>query len=77
MESTEWITVQPNIGNDVRQEVSDWCYTTFKNRSNGDRNWFMTSNYTRELSATFDVVFKYLKDAEWFILRWGGEYNGI
>jgi hypothetical protein len=34
--------------------------------------WYITSNYTRSADGTFDVAFKHMKDAHWFIIRWGG-----
>jgi hypothetical protein len=77
MKPIKWITVQPNIGNDVRQKVRDWCDTTFNHHDNESSNWFMTSNYTRGHDASFDMLFKEFKHAEWFILRWGGVISSI
>jgi hypothetical protein len=77
MKPIKWITVQPNIGNDIRQEVKDWCSATFNEYDNEASQWFMTSNYTRSHEASFDLLFRHLKHAEWFILRWGGVISNI
>lgn len=77
MKPIKWITVQPNIGNDIRQEVKDWCSTTFHDHNNERCEWFMTSNYTRGHEASFDMLFKRLDHAQWFILRWGGCISSI
>jgi hypothetical protein len=71
------LTVHPNLGNDVRYEVIEWCnkqwgdYHLFE----GDEwTWFTTSNYDRGAeSGTFDVIFKDVKAANLFLLRWGGQ----
>lgn len=77
MKPIKWVTVQPNLGNDVRQAVKDWCSTTFHSYDNEYREWHITSNYTREEEASFDLLFKRLSHAEWFILRWGGCISNI
>jgi hypothetical protein len=69
------ITIQPLLGNTVINEVIAWCKTTF---GDGDfRTWRITSNYTRELEAEFDVVFTDEKHAMLFVLRWGGVYSKV
>jgi hypothetical protein len=77
MKPIKQITVQPSITNDIRQEVRDWCDMTFNHHDNESSDWCMTSNYDRGHEATFDVLFKQLKHAEWFILRWGGVISNI
>jgi hypothetical protein len=60
--------LHPEIGNDQRREVREWCKTSLK-----DYYWFMNSNYKRSLSGTFDITVTDLHAAELFILRWGGQ----
>jgi hypothetical protein len=72
MKPIKWITVHPELDNTVRQEVKYWCEKTFHSSDNDYPEWYMTSNYDRTYNGTFDMRFKHLKYAEWFILRWGG-----
>ena len=76
------VTVQPELTNNFRPEVSAWCSETFGSKDNDYVSWYITSNYTRGYDAEFDVVFERLQDAQWFIIKWGGvvsniEYDGI
>jgi hypothetical protein len=80
MKPIKEITVHPNLGNDVRQEVLAWCRETFNDEyaeSEEDYRWMVTSNYTRSYDGTFDILFKTTADAHWFILRWGGDIVNI
>lgn len=64
----------PNIGNDRRQEVMDWCENIYGKMNADVPRWMSKSNYTYPLSyaGTFDIWFYDQKDANWFLLRWGG-----
>ena len=76
MKPIKEITIHPGLGNDVREEVIDWCRETFNDEyadTEEEFRWRTTSNYERSYEGSFDVFFKDLKDAHWFILRWGGE----
>jgi hypothetical protein len=80
MKPIKSVIVHPYIGNDQRSDVIDWCYKSFNDSYALDENdfrWFSRSNYERSHEGTFDVYFKSLADAEWFILRWGGNIVGI
>jgi hypothetical protein len=69
------ITVQPLLSNIFRNDVIAWCKETF---GDGDyRTWCVTSNYTRDLEAEFDVIFTDEKHAMLFVLKWGGVYSNI
>lgn len=60
--------LHPEIGNDCRQDVREWCKTSLK-----DYYWRMHSNYKRTLTGTFDITVTDLHAAELFILRWGSQ----
>jgi hypothetical protein len=80
MKPIKEITVHPGLGNDLRDEVIDWCRSTFVDDyglAESDFRWWTTSNYNRSYEGTFDVFFKDLKDAHWFIIRWGGEVVNV
>lgn len=63
-----YYVLHPSIGNDLRQDVSDWCVNTLE-----DLGWNMTSNYDRTDRGTFDVRVTDRQAAELFLLRWGGQ----
>jgi hypothetical protein len=77
MKIVKEVAVHPYIGNDKRQEVINWCNTQFgeyHETAEGEQwRWYPTSNYTRSKEGTFDVIFRKIEDAEWFLLRWGGD----
>jgi hypothetical protein len=73
MKTVTEILIHPYIGNDNRPEVVDWCTKQFGVVNSEQRRWVSTSNYTRSKEGTFDVFFKNLKDAQWFLLKWGGD----
>lgn len=80
MKPIKQITVHPYLGNETRTEVLEWCRTIFNDEfaeSEEEYRWVITSNYERSYEGTFDVLFKDIKDAEWFILRWGGDIVSI
>jgi hypothetical protein len=72
MKHIKKLTVHPELGNDVRHEVSDWCTKQWGLYREEGAVWYITSNYDRSVSGTFDVIFTDVKAAEFFILRWGG-----
>ena len=67
------ILIHPYIGNDKRPEVVDWCTKQFGAANSEEWRWGSTSNYVRSYEGTFDIFFKNLKDAQWFLLKWGGD----
>ena len=74
------LRVQPRLNNNQRVEVVKWCTKQFgpKHGKDGETPvWLITSNYTRELDAEFDVIFNNVKNAEWFILKWGGVISNV
>lgn len=77
MKPIDRIIVQPELDNSIRQEVVEWCDSTFYTHPDSDWRWNITSNYERSYQATFDVMFKNMRDAQWFILRWGGVISEI
>lgn len=67
------IIVHPNIGNEKRQEIIDWCEVAFGSIYCSSPRWFQTSNYERgPVSGTFDIHFKEESDAHFFIIAHGG-----
>jgi hypothetical protein len=71
------VIVYPEIDNDKRQNVMEWCAEIFGDRrkTHIDHNqwiWGMRSNYDRSKYASFDMYFKDDRNASIFILRWGG-----
>jgi hypothetical protein len=73
----KYVIVCPEIDNDERSEVNDWCTEIFGDRykTQIDENqwiWSMRSNYDRSKYASFDMYFKDDRTASMFILRWGG-----
>jgi hypothetical protein len=74
MKIVKEITIHPELGNDIRLEVVDWCIAQFGDPivQVVDHDWWINSNYERSYDGTFDITFTDLKSAEFFILRWGG-----
>jgi hypothetical protein len=84
MKIVKQVTIHPELGNDVRQEVIDWCIKQFGDPivQEVEYDWWINSNYERSNEGTFDITFTSLKSAEFFILRWGGvivdtKYNEV
>jgi len=75
MKYIKQLTVHPELDNTVRQEVVDWCIKQWGDyhEHETDCGWWITSNYDRSFTGTFDVIFTDIKAAEFFILRWGGQ----
>lgn len=73
MKKIKRLTIHPHLGNDVRQEVRDWCISNFGDYSDEKSKWQITSNYVRTTKGTFDIIFDDEKLASFFLLRWGGE----
>jgi hypothetical protein len=74
MKHIKKLTVHPELGNDMRRAVIDWCIKQWGDYydTEAEHVWWITSNYDRSLNGTFDIVFNDVKAAEFFILRWGG-----
>jgi hypothetical protein len=68
--------VHPNIDNNRRQDVYDWCtqqWGEYRDYVDNDWKWFPTSNYDRGTdSGTFDLHFQDERLANLFIIAWGG-----
>lgn len=73
MKHIKKLKVHPGLGNDLRQEVIEWCSKQWGEYNNEDSFWGPTSNYERSEHGTFDVIFTDLKAAQIFLLRWGGQ----
>lgn len=77
MKTIKRLTVHPELGNDVRKEVMDWCTKHWGEYNTEESVWMPTSNYKRSYNGTFDVIFNDVKAAEFFILRWGGQLYDV
>ena len=61
----EYIIVQSNLDNNVRDDVKKWCSETFSANS-----WRMFSDYRD--ASDFSVKFNNSKDANFYMIKWGG-----
>lgn len=59
------IVVHSKRENEDRLEITNWCKQTF-----GNNDWWMNSDYREE--GCFKLTFTNPKDAEFYILKWGG-----
>jgi hypothetical protein len=73
MKTINKILIHPKIGNDKRSDVIDWCTKQFGISNRKEWRWGTMSNYTRSNTGTFDIIFKNIKDAQWFLLKLGGD----
>ena len=62
MSCTRYSAILPH--HKMRSEIKDWCFNAFGPSAgiSKDSRWFML-DYT--------VQFRYEKDRNWFLLRWG------
>lgn len=69
------LTIHPKLGDNIRQEVHNWCTSQFGDNFKQDvKKWLMTSNcYNKKSEGTFDMVFTDMSFASHFLLKWGGE----
>ena len=61
----EYIVIQSNLDNSVRDEVTTWCTETFT-----DNPWRLFSDYRDD--SDFSVKLYSSKDANFYMLKWGG-----
>lgn len=73
MKIINYILIHPHISNLRRTEVLNWCMKEFGEYNNDIWRWNITSNYDRSDDGTFDIYFKNRVDAQWFLIRFGGE----
>jgi hypothetical protein len=80
MKIIKQINVYPELNNNVRQSVYQWCLEMFGNMHGTEEDdwvWGTKSNYERSRKASFDMQFKNSKHASMFVLRWGGKTETI
>lgn len=74
MKTFKFCKIFPNIDNNERQEVIDWCKKEFGPMNAEVTRWMSSSNYTYplEFRGTFDMWFYNQDDANLFLACWGG-----
>lgn len=65
MKIIDTIVVHSKRENEDRLEITNWCIQTF-----GNEGWWINSDYREE--GCFKITFTSSKDAEFYIMRWGG-----
>ncbi len=74
MKEFKYCKIFPNIDNNERQAVMDWCEKEFGPLNASPTRWMSGSNYTYplEFRGTFDMWFYNKDDANLFLMCWGG-----